>query len=51
MLAFGVALTVLVILSALVLLRRKTDGAIEVGNVSPGWLAEFKLGKRETPWE
>ena len=51
MLSFGVALSLVITLSALVLRRRRTDRAIEVGNVSPGWLAEFKLGKRETPWE
>jgi len=49
MIALGVALFVVVTLLAFLRGRRRDDGAIEVGAVSPGWLAEFKLGKRETP--
>ena len=51
MIALGIALSVLVALMALVRRRRRDVRAIEVGTVSPGWLAEFKLGKRETRWE
>ena len=50
MIALGIALSVLVAL-ALVRRRRRDVRPIEVGTVSPGWLAEFKLGKRETRWE
>jgi hypothetical protein len=49
--ALGTVLSVLVVLVALVRRRRRDVRAIEVGTVSPGWLAEFKLGKRETFWE
>jgi hypothetical protein len=51
MVVFGVALSLLVALVALVRRRRPDVRAIEVGTVSPGWLAEFKLGKRETTWD
>ena len=45
----GIAVTVLVLLMALAR-RRRTERPIDVGNVSTGWLAEFKLGKREANW-
>ena len=51
MIAFGIALSILVALLALVRRRRQDVRAIEVGTVSPGWLAELKLGKRETNWD
>jgi hypothetical protein len=51
MIAFGIALSILVALVAVVRRRRQEARAIEVGTVSPGWLAELKLGKRETNWE
>jgi hypothetical protein len=51
MIVLGVVLSILVMLLALVRRRRPDVRPIEVGTVSPGWLAEFKLGKRETPWE
>ena len=51
MIAFGVFLSILVTLVALGRRRRRDARAIEVGTVSPGWLQEFKLGKRETNWE
>jgi hypothetical protein len=51
MIALGIALSALVTLVALVRRRRRDVRPIEVGTVSPGWLAEFKLGKRETRWE
>jgi hypothetical protein len=51
MIAFGVTLSVLIALLAVVRRRRKVVRPIEVGTVSPGWLAEFKLGKREVNWE
>ena len=51
MIAFGVAFSVVVALLVLVRRRRSEVKPIEVGTVSPGWLAEFKLGKREVNWE
>ena len=51
MIAFGVTLSVLIALLAVVRRRRREVRPIEVGTVSPGWLAEFKLGKREVNWE
>jgi hypothetical protein len=51
MIAFGVTLSVLIALLALVRRRRRDVKPIEVGTVSQGWLAEFKLGKRETTWD
>jgi hypothetical protein len=51
MVTFGVVLSILLALMALVRRRRRDVRAIEVGTVSPGWLAEFKLGKRETNWD
>ena len=52
MVVVGVALSLLMTMAVLVLRRRRdVRAAIEVGTVSPGWLAEFKLGKRETNWD
>jgi hypothetical protein len=51
MIAFAVTLSVLIALLAVVRRRRKDMKPIEVGTVSPAWLAEFKLGKREVNWE
>jgi hypothetical protein len=50
MVALGVALSAVVTLLALVRWWRKNERAIEVGTVSPSWLSEYKLGKRDTNW-